>query len=605
MAMNINPAYFWLFCGLATAGGVGYILYDQNNQPTVPLEEAKLEQPASAPQQPAVPKANDGAQTPEVQTDAAKPEETASAPEKEASPAPAFDILRVETDGSAVVAGSALPNSMVEIVDGETVIARAKTGSSGDFAIVLDEPLKPGPHELVIRSTPENGETVHSLESGIINIPESGNDLIAMVTKPGEPSRIIQKPEPEPAAPESLETEPETPTVSIEEDAQDPSQTPKDETEVTETGEPDAETRQEPQTAELTPEPDPQQPDQSQTEDQAAIADLDQADELQKPEDDTATQSEGEDQQQEIAKLEDPADPQRETPQITPEAEPQPDSATDQSDREPETPQIPVLIEAAEVEGDKIFIAGTGQPGAVVNIYMEGQYKGSAVVGEEGAFLFEGSGGLAAGRYAVRADMLAANSAQVVARAEVSLLHKPEEIEAEKPVDVATSDEGRVEEPAQASKPAERTDGEAQSATVAQDPQKTNGQSEVAASDTPAQDPKPAVQPQADTATQQTTEQPAEIAQLPKAETEPQSDPEKPVSAQPDADSTSSAKPTEAPGSGRSRRSDRRYPTHGRSIRFLQGRRGQEPGTSQATGRTVTVETGRKPDPEASRTVSE
>jgi len=104
--------------------------------------------------------------------------------------------------------------------------------------------------------------------------------------------------------------------------------------------------------------------------------------------------------------------------------------------------KVPVLIEAAEVEGDNVFIAGSGQPGTIVQLYMDGKHIGSAEIGNEGAFLFEGTGGLKAGRYAVRADMVDKKTATVIARAEVSLLHEPVVV---KPVEVASLENEPVE----------------------------------------------------------------------------------------------------------------------------------------------------------------
>ena len=83
-----------------------------------------------------------------------------------------------------------------------------------------------------------------------------------------------------------------------------------------------------------------------------------------------------------------------------------------------------VLIEAAEVEGDKVFIAGTGEPGMAVNIYLGEDYLGQTSIADNGAFLFEGTASLQSGKYPVRADMV--NDGQtVMARAAVSLVHEP------------------------------------------------------------------------------------------------------------------------------------------------------------------------------------
>jgi len=86
-----------------------------------------------------------------------------------------------------------------------------------------------------------------------------------------------------------------------------------------------------------------------------------------------------------------------------------------------------VLIEAADVENGKIFIAGTGEPLTTINIYLENDLLGSTQVAENGAFLFEGSTQLERGRHNIRADMTK-GGASVLARAEVTLVHEPKTV---------------------------------------------------------------------------------------------------------------------------------------------------------------------------------
>jgi nucleoid-associated protein YgaU len=108
---------------------------------------------------------------------------------------PSFDVLRVEPDGSTVIAGSAEPNAKLEIVDGEKVVTTTNVGPSGDFAAVLDNPLPPGDHELVLRATGKDGKPVNSEEVATVSVPKDDTtQLLAMVSKPGEASRIITAP---------------------------------------------------------------------------------------------------------------------------------------------------------------------------------------------------------------------------------------------------------------------------------------------------------------------------------------------------------------------------------------------------------------------------
>ncbi|MFB9912971.1 Ig-like domain-containing protein [Rhizobium paknamense] len=109
---------------------------------------------------------------------------------------PRFDVLRVEKDGSTVIAGSAAPGSKVEVVDGNKPIASATASQSGDFAIVLDQPLPSGDHALDLRATTKDGAVIKSEEQATVSVPaNSQGDVLAMVSKPGEASRLLSTPD--------------------------------------------------------------------------------------------------------------------------------------------------------------------------------------------------------------------------------------------------------------------------------------------------------------------------------------------------------------------------------------------------------------------------
>ncbi|WCK13948.1 LysM peptidoglycan-binding domain-containing protein [Agrobacterium tumefaciens] len=117
------------------------------------------------------------------------------------SGAPTFDVLRVEPDGSAVVAGKAQPGSRLEILSNGKVIAQTTIDGSGDFAAVFDNPLPPGDHELVLRSTDASGKATQSEEVATVSVPNGkAGELLAMVSKPGEASRVLAMPEAAPSA---------------------------------------------------------------------------------------------------------------------------------------------------------------------------------------------------------------------------------------------------------------------------------------------------------------------------------------------------------------------------------------------------------------------
>ncbi len=111
---------------------------------------------------------------------------------------PGFDLLRVEPDGSTVVAGRAQPGTKLEILSGDTVVGTADVNAAGDFAAVFDKPLAAGDHQLTLRSVGAGGASKISEEVATVSVPkEPGGQLLAMVSKPGEASRLITTPKTE------------------------------------------------------------------------------------------------------------------------------------------------------------------------------------------------------------------------------------------------------------------------------------------------------------------------------------------------------------------------------------------------------------------------
>ena len=138
---------------------------------------------------------DDGA--PEPAKPAAAPADAAQS----SSGAPTFDVLRIEPDGSAVIAGKAQPGAKLEILSNGKVVAKTTIDGTGDFAAVFDNPLPPGDHELVLRSTDANGKATQSEEVATVSVPDGkAGELLAMVAKPGKASRVLAMPEAAPPA---------------------------------------------------------------------------------------------------------------------------------------------------------------------------------------------------------------------------------------------------------------------------------------------------------------------------------------------------------------------------------------------------------------------
>ncbi len=457
-----------LTAGLGVAAvGAGYVIKDDAGQPVIQSllsgngETATLDsahgksetlkegdQVAALPGKTAEPEA-----APEPASDPVAPDAGKAVP-------PVFHVLRVEPDGSIVIAGNAPANSEVEIIENGNVLATGKAGAGGDFAFVFDNPLAPGAYELFIRARPagEDGaaEPVMSVETGIVTIPgkdEAGGQVLALIQQPGAPSRILQQPEatPEPAEPvETAEQAPEAVTPS------DPAASEAD-TEVALA--------------------DPQTTQQQSGETPPAVEEVplvEEATEAETPVETTA---------------ETPVEPV-ETAVDTPPAKP--------------AELVQLNVQAVDVEASRMFIAGQGEPGSRVQVYINNEFKAAGVVNSQGGFLVELAESLTTGQHDLRVDQVG-NGGEVANRVAVVIEHEAAEPETPPapPVThdaeaVTVSGETTVAEAAQSetqvaetqvaetqvaeNQVAENQDAETQAAAVEQAP----SQVEEAASEAPA-----------------------------------------------------------------------------------------------------------------------
>ena len=113
---------------------------------------------------------------------------------------PAFDTVRVERTGEAVIAGTAGAGSVVVVkLNGET-IGTAVANNDGAFVIIPDTPLPPGNGALTIEATGKDStEPVQSEQSVAVIIPDQPKqDALVAVVSPNQPTKVLQKPQPEP-----------------------------------------------------------------------------------------------------------------------------------------------------------------------------------------------------------------------------------------------------------------------------------------------------------------------------------------------------------------------------------------------------------------------
>ena len=109
---------------------------------------------------------------------------------------PTFDIVRVEEDGAAVIAGQATPGAEIMLtLDGRT-IGTAIANERGEWVVTPEKPLPPGNHDLLIVSRNGDGGLTTSDQVVSVAVPESGGEQpLIVLSENNQPSKVLQKPE--------------------------------------------------------------------------------------------------------------------------------------------------------------------------------------------------------------------------------------------------------------------------------------------------------------------------------------------------------------------------------------------------------------------------
>lgn len=214
--MNRNQWIVFSAIAVAALAALGGSLYEKEvakpqPQATVeaaapPVAQASKAPVAAKPEERAV----ENAAQPEVEVAVATPpapkalEPAAPAPQPEAAPPPkeilpAFDMVRVEKTGDAVIAGRAEPGAQVAVKFNGVVVGNAIANAEGAFAIVPERPLASGTGLLTLEMS-KDGRVTPSQGSVMVAVKENAPALVAKV-EPSTPTRVTQVPAPAEGAP--------------------------------------------------------------------------------------------------------------------------------------------------------------------------------------------------------------------------------------------------------------------------------------------------------------------------------------------------------------------------------------------------------------------
>ena len=85
---------------------------------------------------------------------------------------PAFDVIRIEPGGDAVIAGRSVPGATVELLRDGDVLDKATANGSGQF-VMIPPRLPPGHYELTLVARQPDGQQVTSKRSVVVAVAPS------------------------------------------------------------------------------------------------------------------------------------------------------------------------------------------------------------------------------------------------------------------------------------------------------------------------------------------------------------------------------------------------------------------------------------------------
>jgi nucleoid-associated protein YgaU len=85
---------------------------------------------------------------------------------------PSFDVVRVNPQGEAVIAGRAVPGAEVTVLDGEKPLGKVTADPSGEWVLLPGAPLSPGEHQLSLAQRDAGGAVAKSEGVVAMVVPE-------------------------------------------------------------------------------------------------------------------------------------------------------------------------------------------------------------------------------------------------------------------------------------------------------------------------------------------------------------------------------------------------------------------------------------------------
>jgi nucleoid-associated protein YgaU len=158
---------------VVVAAVVGYALHDRGSVPA----------PSSVP-------------PPQVAARQAAPSDAPPAAAATAPPIqkPGFDIVRINPQGNAVMAGHAAPGSEVTITEGGKPVGHTQADQHGDWVFVPSAPLAPGARELTLAERLPDGSETQADRSVLLVVPDTAAASAGLAQNATPPLAVLTGP---------------------------------------------------------------------------------------------------------------------------------------------------------------------------------------------------------------------------------------------------------------------------------------------------------------------------------------------------------------------------------------------------------------------------
>ena len=95
----------------------------------------------------------------------------------DAATAPSFDVVRINPNGDAVIAGRAVPGATVTLLDDGKVVGEAKADDRGDWVLLPNSAVAPGEHKFTLQAQTKDGVAQQSERMVIVVVPAPAKDI--------------------------------------------------------------------------------------------------------------------------------------------------------------------------------------------------------------------------------------------------------------------------------------------------------------------------------------------------------------------------------------------------------------------------------------------